>query len=46
MQLVLRMVCDMTGRSLEFLLQFIRLLRRSGLVKRLLAGSGVTRPKP
>lgn len=30
-QLVLRMVCDMTGPEFEFLLQFIRLLRRSGL---------------
>ena len=30
-QLVLRMVCDMTDREFEFLLQFIRLLRRSGL---------------
>ncbi|HHV93565.1 MAG TPA: helix-turn-helix transcriptional regulator [Firmicutes bacterium] len=30
-QLVLRMVCDMTDKEFEFLLQFIRLLRRSGL---------------
>ena len=30
-QLVLRMVCDMTDREFEFLLQFIRLLKMSGL---------------
>ncbi|NLA58389.1 MAG: transcriptional regulator [Firmicutes bacterium] len=30
-QLILRMVCDMTDREFEFLLQFIRLLKRSGL---------------
>jgi transcriptional regulator with XRE-family HTH domain len=30
-QLVLRMVCDMTEKEFEFLLQFIRLLKQSGL---------------
>ncbi|NMB46125.1 MAG: transcriptional regulator [Firmicutes bacterium] len=30
-ELVLRMVCDMTDKEFEFLLQFIRLLKQSGL---------------
>lgn len=30
-QMVLRMICDMTEREIEFLLRFIRLLKQSGL---------------